>query len=543
MRTVHMAMSEALAEGTSAPVGRAKIDTRDALVLGGLLVFAAALDVYTAWTKPIWLDEAFSVYFARLPWAEMVRRLVHVEFTAPLHFLLLKIWIAAFGSSELSIRAPSVAFALATLVLSYVHAMDGFGRRVAFIAAAAWAVHPLSSWYAGEARSYALTGFLVIASARLFRSPGRSLGRRRSVLLASCNVLGFASHYVFVFVPLAQLGLTILFGKGTFKTRVLRGQVVFWMVVASFAPIVVRQFTSPALDWLKALPFYYRLTDTALAALWNEPGFQPAIIGRLALVVALFLACGACLRRLLRGPEGGYWLRLTLSPEAASLTAPIAANVAAVLVLAALTGGAWYTRYFVPLLPLWCVLVAAVCAGNVGVPEPARMWRGLRVVMVLAAITLCVASMFNVVLRNRRNISMTRSNAAAFDRLWSALRPGDIVVSGIDYSVVAYYWDRDVRLQGDRSAALSVFFPLGDEHVAQDVASELSPTELAEAEGRLLDLVRARRQEFPGARVWCFCQRESSTPLRRILEQRLGPPVTAPFRLQSRFDTVVLRFD
>src|ERR1044072_3660001 len=85
----------------------------------------------------------------------------------PLYFLLLKVWVSLFGSSERAVRSLSGLFyALAVLAVYYL-ARELYGDELALLTAAVYACSPLAILSAQFARMYALLSGLFYALAVL----------------------------------------------------------------------------------------------------------------------------------------------------------------------------------------------------------------------------------------------------------------------------------------------------------------------------------------------------------------------------------------
>ena len=131
------------------------------MVLVLLLIAAAVVRLYCLACKPFWFDETFSVELARIDWKSFFRLLWWREANMSLYYALLRIWLH-FGNSAFFIRSLSVVFAVATLPALYWLAKSLYGRKVALIATALFALNDFDVRYSQEARSYAL--FLLLAT-------------------------------------------------------------------------------------------------------------------------------------------------------------------------------------------------------------------------------------------------------------------------------------------------------------------------------------------------------------------------------------------
>jgi hypothetical protein len=169
-----------------------------------LLAAASQHTVLKYYGESFWRDEAFSILLARRGPLAMVP-LTAKDFNPPLYYLLLYGWMALFGSSEHAVRAMSMLFAAGTLVVVWLF-MTGpmeVPRRRAVAYLTLFAVNPLLSYYAFEARMYSMLAFL--ASLAFYSFYVRS---RRGYLIAA--TLGLCTHYFMLLVVASLIGLVIL---------------------------------------------------------------------------------------------------------------------------------------------------------------------------------------------------------------------------------------------------------------------------------------------------------------------------------------------
>src|SRR3990167_2729194 len=110
--------------------------------------------------ESLWLDEATTALVSKMSFVEIFTKFLPNDFHPPFYYLFMKYWVNIFGYSEISLRLPSVIFALLTVYLVY----KMFGKIAAILLATA----PLLFYYAQEARMYSLTTFLVTLVFYLF---------------------------------------------------------------------------------------------------------------------------------------------------------------------------------------------------------------------------------------------------------------------------------------------------------------------------------------------------------------------------------------
>ncbi|MGA2439634.1 MAG: glycosyltransferase family 39 protein [Tepidisphaeraceae bacterium] len=113
--------------------------------------------------ESLWFDEGYTAWIVSHPPGEIIR-LILADTAPPLYYLLLHGWTEVFGRSEIALRSLSTACSILTLLVGF-----GIARRMlrnpAAVAAAMWLLSFsfLQTWYAREARAYALMALLGVA--------------------------------------------------------------------------------------------------------------------------------------------------------------------------------------------------------------------------------------------------------------------------------------------------------------------------------------------------------------------------------------------
>ncbi|MFT5440645.1 MAG: mannosyltransferase [Alphaproteobacteria bacterium] len=133
--------------------------TKRHMVILGLILGAFAFRWYRLDHLSLWLDEAFSLWFAQRPLLELWTSIPHFEPHPPLYYTLLKLWIFVFGTGESAVRSLSVLFGVLTVPVVYWIGVNVGGSRtgrwVGSIAALAVMLSPVLIEYSQEARPYA----------------------------------------------------------------------------------------------------------------------------------------------------------------------------------------------------------------------------------------------------------------------------------------------------------------------------------------------------------------------------------------------------
>ena len=166
---------------------------------------AAVIDYLGAGIPSYWGDEAASVMSAGRSLSSLLQELGAVDAVHGIYYLLLHVWIWAFGSGEWATRALSALgiglLAAGTVVLGTAWV----SRRVGLIAAALIVIIPRASLLAVETRGYALSAaaavWLIILADRLIR---RDADRAAWVRL---GVLMGLAAWLFLYLLLVPVAL------------------------------------------------------------------------------------------------------------------------------------------------------------------------------------------------------------------------------------------------------------------------------------------------------------------------------------------------
>ena len=272
-----------------------------------------ALGLIFLGSESVWLDEAFSVAAARLPWDELIPLIADSQANMSLYYALLHVWLP-LGEGEFTVRALSVLCAAAAPPTLYLLVRRLFDARTALIAAALLALNAYFLRYAQEARGYALLVLLVTLSTYLLVVAVE--GRTRTAAVGYAVVAALAT-YVHVFAGFVVIGhaIALVLARRDLPRRWLLGVFGLWgLLVAPLAVVLLRQ-DSGQIDWITTPG----PTDVvaALAKLAGGP-FS---------AVAYLVLCGAALLGIRRSlARYGRWPLLLV---AAWLATPLVLSLAA----------------------------------------------------------------------------------------------------------------------------------------------------------------------------------------------------------------------
>ncbi|MHB1534629.1 MAG: glycosyltransferase family 39 protein, partial [Acidimicrobiales bacterium] len=264
-----------------APVAasRAAVVVPAGVWLTALMVLAAALRVRLLGAG-YWSDEALTVGIARHPLAQIPSLLRH-DGSPPLYYLLLHVWMAAFGASPVATHALSLLLCVICVAAAWWVTGAVFGSAPAFAAAALAASLPYFTVYGTQTRMYALLGLLALLAVGCFLRALQTGDRRwmAGAVAASAGALYTNNWALYLVAALFVVGAVwALAGGGR----------ALWLVVAYGGAAGLAY-----LPWLPTLSYQVSHTGAPWAAfpgvheLWFDP--LHAAAGRAWPLLALFL--------------------------------------------------------------------------------------------------------------------------------------------------------------------------------------------------------------------------------------------------------------
>jgi hypothetical protein len=218
------AAAEPTAAKTSALPWRAAMIALAAMAAIGL----CGQHLYLARALPLWFDEAWTAEVAATPnWASFHAEVMN-DLQAPLYYLIMRLWAAVAGTSDLALRLPGIAFLACAAGLPMIRRVKGLDAD----ARLTWGLMTLGWWGVGVfllGRGYslllALSMLQALAFADLLAAPGRARAWRWTVVAA----LAVLTQYLALIAVAAQ-GLVFLAAhrRAAFRT---------WPALAAFVPV------------------------------------------------------------------------------------------------------------------------------------------------------------------------------------------------------------------------------------------------------------------------------------------------------------------
>lgn len=205
----------------------------------------ATLLIVAAWLAlrwphgSLWYDEALSTWVASGPWERLIHWCTQVDIQVPLHYVVLRGWMALLGNSEFALHLLSALCGLLAVagLFTLVHRLTRI-TSAAVVAALLLGLSPGFVWIAFEVRAYALA-LALYAWASVFLVECLKPAPPRWVLFAYCGLAlaTLYTHYTSI-GALAAHGLIAAWVIAIQRSRTLLRRMV-WMglvIGAGFAP-------------------------------------------------------------------------------------------------------------------------------------------------------------------------------------------------------------------------------------------------------------------------------------------------------------------
>lgn len=385
------------------------------------MILAAGLRFSGLSAQSFWLDEGMTVFFINLPLDRLLQVTFVQEPNPPLYYLLLWVWVHAFGEGEAAIRALSALFGTLCIPVTFALASDLGGRRAGWLAALAALASPFLLWYSQEARAFALLAFLAALLLYLTHQATQSPRRRLLAVWALTAALTCYTHIYGAFAVGACTLALLVAGRARIDWRA--GTAV--IPVALFAPwMVATLIQSAAARGWRAPVGPDELVARALATVAHNEVF-PDPLGPLAVLVL----GGAALIGLASTRRSSAWL--------------LGLNIGVPLLCAyglSFFKPIFAERYIIPIaIPLYV-------AAAIGMTRLAGRLRGLDVAAGIAVVALLVSA-----LAAWQQPRFEKENfRAAADRVIQSATTDDVVVFVAEFTEhpFEYYYHGPGQLVG-----------------------------------------------------------------------------------------------
>lgn len=258
--------------------------------------------------QSIWFDEGYSIIVAQQPLGELIA-LTAVDAHPPLYYILLKAWMAVFGTSEFALRVSSVLCGgLSVIVLAFL-LKDLFSKRIAWIAIPFVVFAPFLIRYNYEIRMYAFVMLIGLIATWVMVQAWRTKQVKWWVIYGALVVIGMYTLYMSAVFWLAHLVWLLIMTKQA-KAKVFKQP--YWLayigaaiIFAPWVPTVLAQLSSSALPPYMSTVTVYELTNILGLLMAYSAGWQigPWLSVFLVIFIAAFSYVSANVWRKAKGPD------------------------------------------------------------------------------------------------------------------------------------------------------------------------------------------------------------------------------------------------
>ena len=176
-----------------------------ATVLASLVVRVWRLDF-----QSFWLDEAHTAFYTNGQSGRVIfERFTRPGENGPVYYLVLLGWRSLFGAGENSLRGFSVVCATATVPVTWLALRRLIGRRTALATTAMVGLAPYLTWYAQEAKMYAMALLVGMVSLWLLLRAVEVGGVWRWVTYAVTALISVYVHF-FALLTIGAHALAII---------------------------------------------------------------------------------------------------------------------------------------------------------------------------------------------------------------------------------------------------------------------------------------------------------------------------------------------
>jgi len=241
----------------------------------------------------LWLDEAISIGWARLPARMIISSGLELvqDKHPPLYYLTLHYWTQLFGEGEASVRLLSVLIGALAAPLSYLLMRELYGHHAGAAAAVLVAFNPFLVWYSQEVRMFALAAtLLLVASWSLVAALQRFGGWHRWAIYVAFAAASFYTYLLSALVLIAHAVYVVLcwLRRRPLRQKTQPTIAAFISLAALCAPLAWQAWRVGAGEAARGQPFQNLAAQfhnvLRAFAIWKAPWQEPAMDAVVALL-------------------------------------------------------------------------------------------------------------------------------------------------------------------------------------------------------------------------------------------------------------------
>ncbi|HEY43908.1 MAG TPA: hypothetical protein G4O11_08000 [Anaerolineae bacterium] len=239
-----------------------------------ILPLALILRIPKLQGRPIWYDEAFSIFLSQQSLEKIIEGTA-VDTMPPLYYFLLKGWMLLCHQVWF-LRTLNIVFSLAIVALIYQATSKWFNQRAGLMAALFTAVSPLQIYHAQEIRMYALLTLALLGYLYFFmrlwdeRQADR-LSWANWIGLVLCGATAMYSHNLAIFSVVVPNFLLVYRREWRFLRRLLAAQVGIGLLWLPWLLIVPMQIAKIQTAFWTPQPGILQILQTVITFHTNLP--------------------------------------------------------------------------------------------------------------------------------------------------------------------------------------------------------------------------------------------------------------------------------
>ena len=212
----------------------------------GLFLFGCGVSVFGSWRPSLWTDEAATISAAERSLPQLAAMAGTIDAVHATYYAFMHGWLAVFPATELWLRLPSgLAVGLTTMGVWLLATKISERPGVATLAALVFALLPRTTWMGAEARPYAFSALLAVASTLLLvllvstaRADAAPVPSGPLLLLYGVATALAIAVNIYLALILVAHGVTLLLDRGNPWRLRRRWLAAALLAVAAASPVV-----------------------------------------------------------------------------------------------------------------------------------------------------------------------------------------------------------------------------------------------------------------------------------------------------------------
>lgn len=214
-----------------------KLNKREVNFLIIILAASLLIRIFRLSQSSIWLDEAHTIWIARLPLNQLIELVSKYEVHPHLYYVFIHFWIKVFGIGEFALRMPSVIAGVMEVWFVFLIAGELFDVKTGLYAAAFTGFSNFEILYSQEVRMYS---FLLLSTAMIaytFLKAVKTGDKKYWFAYVLASLFGIYTDYRAILI-IAGCNLFVLIFNSKFRDRLKGMFISAGAVFAASIPII-----------------------------------------------------------------------------------------------------------------------------------------------------------------------------------------------------------------------------------------------------------------------------------------------------------------